>query len=44
MLGKNVSKEHGKEKKIIPGKVATTRTEDGITKQALQCKPKDKGT
>ena len=29
VLGKNGSTEHSKENKTVPGKVATTRTEDG---------------
>jgi hypothetical protein len=39
---KNGSTEHSKGNKTVPGKVATTRTEDGhrIPKQALQYKPK----
>ena len=44
---KNGSTEYSKGNKTIPGKVATTGTEDGHkqnTKQALQYKPKDEGT
>jgi hypothetical protein len=43
ILGKNGSTEHNKGNKTVPGKVATTRTEDGHkqnTKQALQYKQK----
>ena len=45
--GKNGSENIIKEKKTVPEKVATTRTEDGHkqnTKQELQYKPKDEGT
>ena len=40
------SAEHRKGNKTAPGKVATTRTEDGhrLPKQALQYQPKDEGT
>jgi len=40
--GENGSTEHSKGNKTIPGKVATTCTEDGhrLPKQALQYKPK----
>ena len=40
--GKNWSTEHSKGNKTVPGKVATTCTEDGhrLPKQALQYKPK----
>jgi len=40
--GENRSTEHGKGNKTVPGKVATTCTEDGhrLPKQALQYKPK----
>jgi len=41
--GKNRSREYSKGNKTVPGKVATTHTEDGHkqdTKQALQYKPK----
>ena len=39
---KKWSTEHSKGNKTVPGKVATTRTEDGhrLPKQALQYKPK----
>ena len=39
---KNWSTEHSKGNKTVPGKVATTCTEDGhrLPKQALQYKPK----
>ena len=41
--GINRSTEHSKGNKTVPGKVATTRTEDGYkqnTKTSLQYKPK----
>ena len=43
---KNWSTEHSKGNKTVPGKVATTFTEDGhrLPKQALQYKPKDEET
>jgi hypothetical protein len=48
VLGKNGSKEYGKRNKTVPGKVGTTRTEDGHKQNtktsATISNQKDEGT